>query len=94
MLPETSHCSTSGFVSLTAPKNLIDDEEITKVLDRLEDSFFHSRRMLRVPFGMKNSGATLVRGMRQLLSDMNTVDNYIDDLIVYTKYWESHLATL
>ena len=35
---ETSHCSTSGFVSLTAPKNLIDNEEITKVLDRLKIS--------------------------------------------------------
>ena len=35
---ETSRCSTSGFVSLTAPKNLIDNEEITKVLDRLKRS--------------------------------------------------------
>ena len=35
---ETSHCSTSGFVSLIAPKNLIDNEEITKVLDRLKIS--------------------------------------------------------
>ena len=30
---ETSHCSTSGFVSLTAPKNLINNEEMTKVLE-------------------------------------------------------------
>ena len=30
---ETSHCSTSGFVSLTAPKNLINNEETTKVLE-------------------------------------------------------------
>jgi len=37
--PETSLCSTtSGFVSLTAPKNLINNEEITKVLDRLKIS--------------------------------------------------------
>ena len=50
--------------------------------------------LLRMPFGMKSSGAILVRGMRQLLSDMDNVDNYIDDLIVYTKNWESHLATL
>ena len=35
---ETSHCSTSSIVSLTAPKNLIDNEEITKVLDRLKKS--------------------------------------------------------
>ena len=45
-----------------------------------------------MPFGMKNSRATLIRGMRQLLSDMDNVDNYIDDLIVYTKDWDSPLA--
>ena len=28
---------------------------------------------LRMPFGMKNSGATLVRGMRKLLQDMDNV---------------------
>ena len=51
-------------------------------------------KFLRMPFGMKNSGATLVRRMRQLLSDMDNVNNNIDDLIVYTKDWELHLATL
>ena len=49
---------------------------------------------LRTPFGMKNSGATLVRGMRELLSGMDNVGNYIDYLIAYTKGWESRLATL
>ena len=47
-----------------------------------------------MPFGMKNSGATLVREMKQLLFDMDYGHNYIDDLIVYTKDWESHLGTL
>ena len=49
---------------------------------------------LRMPFGMKSSVAMLVRGMRQLLSDMDNVDNYIDDLIVNTEDWVSHLAIL
>ena len=49
---------------------------------------------LRMPFGMKNSGATLVRGMRQLLSGMDHVSSYIDDLIIYTEDWESHLRAL
>ena len=40
---------------------------------------------LRMPFGMKNSGAMLVRGMKKLLQDMDNVECYIDDLIVYTK---------
>ena len=47
-----------------------------------------------MPFGMKNSGATLVRGMRKLLQDMDNVECYIDDLIVYTKDWATHLQAL
>ena len=47
-----------------------------------------------MPFGMKNSGATLVRGMRKLLHDMDNVECYIDDLIVYTKDWATHLQVL
>ena len=31
---------------------------------------------LRMLFGMKNSGATLVRGMRKLLQDMDNVECY------------------
>ena len=49
---------------------------------------------LRMPFGMKNSGATLVRGMRKLLQDMGNVECCIDDLIVYTKDWATHLQVL
>ena len=49
---------------------------------------------LRMPFGMKNSGATLVRGMRKLLQDMGNVECYMDNLIVYTKDWASHLQVL
>ena len=49
---------------------------------------------LRMPFGMKNSRATLVRGMRKLLQDMDNVECYVDDLIVYTKDWATHLQVL
>ena len=49
---------------------------------------------LRILFGMKNSGATLVRGMRKPLQDMDNVECYIDDLIVYTKDWVTHLQVL
>ena len=38
-----------------------------------------------MPFGMKNFGATSIRGMRKLLQDMDNVECYIGDLVVYTK---------
>lgn len=37
---------------------------------------------LRIQFGLMNSGATLVRGMRTLLQDPDDVDTYIDDVII------------
>ena len=43
---------------------------------------------------MKNSGATLVRGMRKLLHGLDHVESYIDDLIVYTKDWDTNLQML
>ena len=47
-----------------------------------------------MPFGMKNSGATLVRGLRMLISDLENVDSYIDDLIVCTEDWNTHIRVL
>ena len=47
-----------------------------------------------MPFEMKNSGATLVRGLRMLISDLEKVDCYIDDLIVYTEDWDTHIRVL
>ena len=49
---------------------------------------------LRMPFGMKNSGATLVRRMRKILAGMNNVDSYIDGLIIHTNDWQAHLQVL
>nr|XP_018672786.1 uncharacterized protein zf(cchc)-26 isoform X2 [Ciona intestinalis] len=48
----------------------------------------------KMPFGMKNSSATFVRGMRKLLEGMENVEHYIDDVIVHTRTWNDHLATL
>ena len=58
------------------------EEDIPKTAFVTPDGCYE---FLRMPLGMKNSGATLVRGMRQLLSGMNHVSSYVDDLIVYTE---------
>ena len=49
---------------------------------------------LKMPFGLMNASATLVGNIREILGDIENVDTYIDDIIVYTEDWESHVQTL
>lgn len=49
---------------------------------------------LRMPFGTKSAGATLMRCMRILLHGIQNVHNYIDDIMIHTKDWDEHLQTL
>ena len=48
----------------------------------------------RMPFGMVNSGATLVRGLRKILEGMPGVGSYIDAIVIYRDSWEDHLRTM
>ena len=48
----------------------------------------------RMPFGMVNSGATLVRGLRKILEGMPGVGSYVDDIVIYSDNWEDHVKTL
>lgn len=47
-----------------------------------------------MPFGLVNAPATFSRLMRKLLQDMDDVDNFIDDIMVFTDTWEQHLDVL
>ncbi|GFO02545.1 Zinc finger protein [Plakobranchus ocellatus] len=49
---------------------------------------------LRMPFGMMNSGATLTRAVKKLLSGMDNVVDDIDDLLIHTETWEADVRTL
>jgi hypothetical protein len=46
------------------------------------------------PFGMKNSPTTFQRLMNLLISDIDGIDAYIDDVIIYSDSWEQHLMTI
>ena len=47
-----------------------------------------------MPFGKVNSCATMTRCMRKMLSGMENVTCYVDDILVHTHTWEEHTATL
>jgi transposase InsO family protein len=49
---------------------------------------------LKMPFGMVNSGATLKRGLKKILEDMQNVIFYWDDILIHTKTWEDHIKAL
>ena len=53
-----------------------------------------SYEFLRMPFGMINSSATFVRAMRKLLQGIDNVEMYIDDIIVHTCDWNTHIRVL
>ena len=41
----------------------------------------------RMPFGMVNLGATLVRGLRNILEGMPGVGSYTDDIVIYSELY-------
>ena len=65
-------------------------EDKEKTAFAAPNGLFHFRRM---PFGLVNSGATYTRMVRILLAGLENVDNYIDDVLIHSDSWESHLAT-
>ena len=48
----------------------------------------------RMPFGMVNSGATLVKGLRKIVEGKTGVGSYIDDIVIYSDSWEDDIRTL
>ena len=67
------------------------NEDIPKTAFVLHDSKFE---FLRMPFGLKTAGGTLMKGMRKMLQGIENVHNYIDDILVHTKTWEEHVVAL
>ena len=46
------------------------------------------------PFGMKNSAATFQRMINHLIRDLEGCEGYIDDIIVYSDDWPTHIQRL
>ncbi|XP_033758666.1 uncharacterized protein LOC117340982 [Pecten maximus] len=45
-------------------------------------------------FGLQNAPSTFSRLMRKLLSGMQHIDNFLDDILIFTKTWEEHVRVL
>src|SRR5215469_6165258 len=64
------------------------DEDIPKTAFVTQDGHFE---FLRMPFGLVNSNATLVKVLREILHDMKNTESYMDDIIIFTRGWNEHL---
>lgn len=47
-----------------------------------------------MPFGLATALATFSRLMQKVLFEMRNVDNFIDDIIIFTQIFEQHLERL
>ena len=47
-----------------------------------------------MPFGLVDSGATFCRLMRIILSNLPNVDNFVDDMWIFTETWKDHMTSL
>ncbi|KAH3717167.1 hypothetical protein DPMN_059947 [Dreissena polymorpha] len=48
----------------------------------------------RMPFGLACAPAVFSRMMRMLLKDLSGVDNFLDDMFLFTETWEEHLTLI
>ena len=51
-------------------------------------------QLRRMPFRLVNAEASYGRMMRILLNGLSGVDNYVDDIVVYTHMWSDQLSIL
>jgi len=69
----------------------MDEKDIEKTAFITQEGHFE---FLRMPFGLVNSGATLVKGLRKILAGIENVGMYVDDIIVFSKTWQEHMLAL
>ena len=44
-----------------------------------------------LPFGLVTAQASCSKLMRKLLKGMSDIDNFVDDIIIFTSTWEHHM---
>ena len=51
-------------------------------------------RFNKMPFGLVCAPSTFCRLMRKVLKGLDSVDSFVDDILVFTFTWEEHIASL
>ena len=68
-----------------------------KLTDRRYTAFQTEHGLMQfkyMPFGLVNAVAVVCRMVRLLLKDIPNVDSYVDDIIIHTADWMSHMNVL
>ncbi|XP_020410280.1 uncharacterized protein LOC109946529 [Prunus persica] len=92
--------ATTGFGALSFMDGFSGYNQIKMALEDQEKTAFCTPKGIYcytvMPFGLKNAGATYQRAMTVIFNDMlhNTIECYVDDLVVKTKKREHHLRDL
>ena len=55
------------------------------------DGLYH---YLVMPFGTRNSSASIQRLMNRVVTGLKDTEVYVDDLNIHSKTWESHLEQI
>ncbi|BFG15988.1 hypothetical protein CerSpe_022620 [Prunus speciosa] len=90
--------ATTGFGALSFMDGFSGYNQIKMAPDDQEKTAFLTPKGIYchtvVPFGLKNAGATYQRAMMTIFNDMlhNTIECYVDDLVVKTRKREHHLS--
>ena len=79
---------TCGYFQINLHK---DSRKYTAFTTGLDAHLYQFKKM---PFGLRNSGQTFVRVMRQVLAGIPNIRIYVDDIMIYTKDWKTHLDIL
>ena len=77
---------TKGYFQIT-----VTPEDVRKTAFVTTDGEY---QFLQTPFGMMNSGTTLVRGLKKFLEGLFRVGSYIDHIVVCNGRWEEHFRML
>ena len=69
----------------------MNEDDIKKTAFATPDGHYKFNRM---PFGLVNAGATLVKRLKKILEGVSNVGTYVDDVIIYSENWEDHLDSI